>query len=276
LGQSVLKSLDTYSFDKLTGQLGAEFGAVIDEIANRQLLLKKYSAAEASYQKALSLVLHTKDIDEKLRGKLVAGVYHNLGRVAQEQREFEQAEQYYQHALQIYIEYNDRYAQADTYHQLGSVAQEQREFEQAEQYYQQALQLKIEYNDRYAQASTYGQLGNLAQEQRQWQQAEVYYQQALQVFIEYKDRYSQAGAYNNLGMVAQEQQHWSQAGDYLLRALEIFVDYEDDHSIGIAVSSLARLWKASGDASLPAAVATILGASVEETEKLLREMLEEE
>ena len=40
--------------------------------------------------------------------------------------------------------------------------------------------------------------------------------------------------------------------------------------------SLARLWKASGDANLPAAVATILGVSVEETEKLLREMLGEE
>ena len=84
--------------------------------------------------------------------------------------------------MQIYIEFNDRYAQASTYHQLGSVAEEQRQWEQAEQYYQQALQIKIEYNDRYEQASTYHQLGMVAQEQRQWQQAEQYYQQALQIF----------------------------------------------------------------------------------------------
>ncbi len=44
----------------------------------------------------------------------------------------------------------------------------------------------------------------------------------------------------------------------------------------IDLRSLARLWKASSDASLPAAVAPMLGASVEETEKLLREMLEKE
>ena len=92
--------------------------------------------------------------------------------VAQEQRQWAQAEQYYQQALAIYIEFNDRYEQAGTYHQLGSVAQEQRQWAQAEQYYQQALAIYIEFNDRYEQAGTYHQLGIVAQEQRQWAQAE--------------------------------------------------------------------------------------------------------
>ena len=39
--------------------------------------------------------------------------------VAQEQRQWEQAEQYYQQALQIYIEYNDRYAQASNLPPVG-------------------------------------------------------------------------------------------------------------------------------------------------------------
>jgi tetratricopeptide (TPR) repeat protein len=68
-----------------------------------------------------------------------ASIYHQLGSVAQEQRQFPQAEQYYQQALQIYIEYNDRYEQSMTYHQLGLVAQDQRQWQQAEQNYQQAL-----------------------------------------------------------------------------------------------------------------------------------------
>jgi hypothetical protein len=37
--------------------------------------------------------------------------------------------------------------------------------------------------------------------------------------------------------------------------------------------SLARLWQASSDKDLPAAIAPMLGATVEETEALLREML---
>jgi uncharacterized protein HemY len=42
-----------------------------------------------------------------------------LGVVAQEQRQWAQAEQHYRDALSIYVEFNDRYAQAGTYHQLG-------------------------------------------------------------------------------------------------------------------------------------------------------------
>jgi tetratricopeptide (TPR) repeat protein len=78
-----------------------------------------------------------------------------LGRVAQELREFEQARVYYQQALDIFIEFCDRYSQASSYHQLGRVAQELREFEQAKAYYQQALDIFIEFCDRYSQARTY-------------------------------------------------------------------------------------------------------------------------
>jgi tetratricopeptide (TPR) repeat protein len=100
--------------------------------------------------------------------------------------------------LQIKIEFNDRYGQAGTYHNLGVVAQEQGQWQQAEQYYQQALQIKIEYNDRHSQASTYGQLGLLVQEQQQWQQAGEYLLQALQIFMEYKDNHSADIALRNL------------------------------------------------------------------------------
>ena len=116
----------------------------------------------------------------------------------------------------------------------------------------------------------------VAQGQRQWEQAEQYYQQALQIKIEYNDRYAQAGTYHQLGMVAEEQRQWEQAREYFLQALEIYVAYNDTHNRRHRSRSFARLWKASGDANLPAAVAPILGDSVEETEKLLREMLEEE
>ena len=76
--------------------------------------------------------------------------------------------------------------------------------------------------------------------------------------------------------MAEEQQQWEQAREYFLHAFDTYVAYNDTHNGGIALRSLGRLWEVSGDANLPTAVATILGASVEETEKLLREMLGEE
>ena len=52
--------------------------------------------------------------------------------------------------------------------------------------------------------------------------------------------------------------------------------YEDSYSAGIVLRSLARLWQASGDANLPAAVASVMGGPPEEGETLLRSMLEEQ
>ena len=188
---------------------------------------------------------------------------------------------YYQQALAIYIEFNDRYSQAATYHQLGRVAQEQRQWAQAEQYYQQALAIYIEFNDRYSQASTYHQLGRVAQEQRQWEQAEQYYQQALEIYIEFNDRYSQAshlppvgqggagtaavGAGRavlptgpghlhrvqrpllagldlpQLGRVAQEQRQWEQAEQYYQQALAIKIEFNDRFSQASTYHQLGRV-----------------------------------
>jgi tetratricopeptide (TPR) repeat protein len=273
LGETVLARLGEYPAEALAGPLGAEFVGVLDNIAKCQLLLKRYAAAEASCQKTLGLIAGLRDVDEEMRGKMTASVYHQLGMVAGEQRRWAQAEEYYQQALAIFIEFNDRYFQASTYHQLGMVAGEQRRWAQAEEYYQQALQIYVEFNDRYNQGRVYHQLGRVAQEQRRWAQAEEYYQQALEIKIEFNDRYSQASTYHQLGRVTQEQRRWAQARDYFLQALETFVAYEDSHSTGVVLRSLARLWRESGDAGLPAAVASALGITPGEAEELLRKLL---
>jgi tetratricopeptide (TPR) repeat protein len=181
LGQIIQDALEAYPVEQLAGPLGAELIRVMGTIANRQYELKQHTAAEASYQNILKLADQLEQIENKERNELKAKAYHQLGIVAQEQRQWEQAEQYYQQALQIKIEYNDRYSQAVTYHQLG--------------------------------------------------------------------------------IVAMGQQQWEQAREYFLQALETYVAYNDSHIGGIVLRSLARLWKASGDANVPANVAPILGAS---------------
>jgi tetratricopeptide (TPR) repeat protein len=81
---------------------------------------------------------------------------------------------------------------------LGIVAEEQRQWQQAQTYYQQALDIKIEYSDRYSQASTYHQLGIVAEEQEDWETAKNYLLQALQIFVEFEDEHSLGIAFRNL------------------------------------------------------------------------------
>jgi tetratricopeptide (TPR) repeat protein len=69
------------------------------------------------------------------------------------------------------------------------VAEELREFDDARNNYLQALQIKIEFNDRYAQALTYHCLGSLAEAEEQYAEARANYQQALERYIEFGDDY---------------------------------------------------------------------------------------
>jgi len=68
----------------------------------------------------------------RVSGSLSSGVtYHNLGTVSKEQKKWQEAESYYQQALQIYIEYQDRYNQTIIYGQLGILAKTLRQREKA-------------------------------------------------------------------------------------------------------------------------------------------------
>jgi uncharacterized protein HemY len=76
-----------------------------------------------------------------------------------------------------------------------------------------------------------------------------------------------------LGLLAEEQQQWKQAQQYLIQALEIFREAGDQHYTVTTLGNLARLWEASGDKGLPAAIAPILGITPQEAEKRLGDLL---
>ena len=230
LAEQVYQAIDKYPSEFLQTENGYDIVIATDLLANCYLQTQQYQQAKQLYEKKLEVIDKLTNLELRRKKISIATTYHQLGRVAEELRQWEQAKSYYQQALDIKIEYGDRYSQASTYHQLGSVAQQLRQWEQAKSYYQQALDIKIEYGDRYSQASTYHQLGSVAEELRQWEQAKSYYQQALDILIEYGDRYSQASTYHQLGSVAQELRQWEQAKSYYQQALDILIEYGDRYS----------------------------------------------
>ena len=73
--------------------------------------------------------------------------------IAQEQRDFASAEQWYRKALAIFEKQGDEHGAAITYHQLGMIAQEQRDFASAEQWYRKALAIKEKQGDEHGAAA---------------------------------------------------------------------------------------------------------------------------
>jgi tetratricopeptide (TPR) repeat protein len=163
LGEAVLPRLRAYPSEVLGGEIGEELVRIVGDIGNRQLSLRQYTLAEASYRELFGLLDAQTAISHEDKEKLKASIYHQLGRVAQEQRQWEQAEQCYQQALDIKIEFNDRYSQASTYHQLGGVAQEQRQWEQARDFFLKGLEITSEFNDKPVLAITLRSLARLWQ-----------------------------------------------------------------------------------------------------------------
>jgi tetratricopeptide (TPR) repeat protein len=84
---------------------------MIDDIASRFLLTRQYEQAKNSYLRALEIVQNLTRLEEKQKTLGTAGIYHQLGRVAEELREFEEARENYEKALEICIEFNDQYSQ---------------------------------------------------------------------------------------------------------------------------------------------------------------------
>jgi tetratricopeptide (TPR) repeat protein len=227
LSEAVLASLEVFPSESLSGALARDLVAVLDNVAGLQLLTKRYADAEASYRKALSVCPDIKGVEPDEIRRSTASIYHQLGAVAYEQRQWSKAIHYYNESLKIKKEFGDRFEQAGTYHQLGMVSREQGLWAKAEQYYQKALEIKIEFDDRYSQATTYYELGSLAADQLRWQQAEQYYLKALEILIAFKDRHYEAAVYHGLGTVAAEQRDLRRAENYFQQALAIYIELNE-------------------------------------------------
>ncbi|MGB7314331.1 MAG: hypothetical protein WA939_15475, partial [Nodosilinea sp.] len=74
-------------------------------------------------------------------------------------------------------------------------------------YYQQALDLYIEFGDRYEQASTLSQIGLLAEDLENLAEAGNYHLQDLQICVEFNDQNRAAFTLKNLQRVYQATQN---------------------------------------------------------------------
>ena len=63
LGKRVREALENYPAELLAEPLEWDLVIVLDDVAKNQLLLKQYSAAEITYQKTLSILLDSKNIN---------------------------------------------------------------------------------------------------------------------------------------------------------------------------------------------------------------------
>ncbi|MFM7790986.1 MAG: tetratricopeptide repeat protein, partial [Microcystis panniformis] len=131
LCESVCQACQAYPEQIKTGIIGGNIANALGNLATAYKYTKNYEQAKQTHLKVIELTQNLQGVDEQQKASILGTVYHNLGRVAEELREWEQARSYYQQAIEIKIEYGARYSQAGTLNNLGILAQELREWEQA-------------------------------------------------------------------------------------------------------------------------------------------------
>lgn len=151
-------------FSKKDQDFWVVYANIVGNLGSQYIQIKNFSVAKKNLKKALKLLQQTE------KRKETDVIYHQLGVVAQEERDWKEAKRNYREALKITQEFNDRYNQARTYHQLGRVAMEEKDYASSLGYLAKDLEISRQYNDEYGLKITIKNLSRLMQE---WDAAEA-------------------------------------------------------------------------------------------------------
>ena len=113
----------------------------------------KPKQARDTYLQILALL----DEDENLR--IRAAIYNNLGALAANRGNLDQAEDYYNDSLETRKHLGDQRGAADTYHNLGNIARQRGDFTSATVWYRESLALRESLGDTAGLIHTYNALG---------------------------------------------------------------------------------------------------------------------
>ena len=154
--------------------------------------------------------------------------YHNLGVVAQEERDFAGAREWYLKSLAIFEQQGNLHDAASSYHNLGVVAQEERDFAGAREWYLKSLAIKEQQGNLHGAVSSYDHLGRVAQEERDFAAARELYLKSLAIEERQGDLHGAAMSYGQLGIVAGLQGHFEESGKWMIRSILTFRQTNDE------------------------------------------------
>ena len=175
--------------------------------------------------------------------------HHNMGMVYQEQRQWQQALDAYQRAL----EFKEQHQTGVTHHQIGMVYQWQRQWQQALEEYKKALKLKKRYDQQRQLGDTYHQIGRVYQEQQQWSKALKAYRCALKLNNRHDQQHRLGITYHQIGMLHEDQWQWQQALEVYQCALKLKEQYGQQDEMSSTYHQIDRVYEQQGE--LPSACA---------------------
>jgi tetratricopeptide (TPR) repeat protein len=143
------------------------------------------------------------------------------GVIAEQRRDYAEAERLYQEALAIYRELGEDQDETLALNDLGGVARSQGNYALAESYFKQALAIAQKLGKKEYEASYSGSLGLLALDRKDPTAARPWYERELALAQEVGQQDLVASAQSGLARVLEEEGRYAEALPLALAALEI-------------------------------------------------------
>ena len=198
-------------------------------------------SAITEYRTSQELVEGSDSINDRLTQKMEAVYYNNVGDVALNRGDLEEARSYYTRALEISTDIRYRVGEAKSLTNLGSVNWSLDEHELAVENYEQALEIYREIGDHHEGARCLKNLGLVAWGRGDYEEADRFLDRSLEIYREIGDRLGEARCLNNRGLVAQESGTLEKAGEWYRRSLEIYREVGDRYGESIALANVGAV-----------------------------------
>lgn len=191
-------------------------------------------------EKTLKRVLKSNEASPRLRAK----AYNRLGLVRAAERNWYEAIENYQEALELTATLNEPGLTYRTLHDMGVAYRDSGDnWVEAKKRLRQSVRLAEKENDFAGMAMGYNSLGTLYRNIDRYRQAIRAYQKSIKYLSLAKDRFRPAQVYNNLGLVYMDRAKWRLSQKYFEQSLAIKRQAGDTIGQAKTLNNLARVYQ---------------------------------
>ncbi|MCB8922295.1 MAG: tetratricopeptide repeat protein [Ardenticatenaceae bacterium] len=170
----------------------------------------------------------------------------SLGHIAEARGDYATAQDYFQQALTLAQESENRIDEGQLLDALGTIFWRQGLYDQANEYLQQGLVVVKTTGDQNIRVNILNSLGVIAWYQGLYAQAIHYYEQSLGIYQGMGIWSGQSAVLNNLGLVAWKQENYEQAVRYFEQSLQIEQDIGTRSRSGVILGNLGIIARLQG------------------------------
>ena len=202
---------------------------------------KEFERADGLNQQLLEYLSSQDDGETDPR---TAAVFHQMGQVAQNRWQLEEAQDLYTRSLAIIEGGEDEETVADDYYGLGMVCQYRRRYTEAKEWFSKALDIHQRINDGEEMVKDYRSLGLCSQYKFEYDEAASWYQRAREILEEARDEETAVLVYHSLGTVCHAQYQFDEAENWYQQALQVSDRMGNHSQMGIEFHHLGLVEQA--------------------------------